>query len=669
MDMILNMRTAFHAFVRTLLWVGIIISATDNPLGAADVQPSIPQSAKPSPGESKINSPNAKAEDAGRQERIDKLIEQLGDKDYYVRQRAQDELARLSFEAFDALTAATANDDLEIASRAKYLLRLMRVEWTAKNDPPEVKNLLKDYERQGDDTRLARMRALAVMPEGKGLLALCRLVRFEKSDALSKLGVIELLKSPSGADPPKTPRVETIRKLFAKSNRTSASWMIAWLRLADDPQSITQWNNLIQAEISLLRRSPGETSREIVSDLIHYQVAGLKKQGQTQEAVIAMRRLIDLEDKGDLETLYELLDWLVAQKAWNLADELAARFTQQFESEPLLMYTLAQAQKEQGDAEKAEKTAQRAFALNVGRDEFKLFDRFVPLSLMNLYRNMVGGGEEIKLFNRYLIAQRFLSRRGLFDWAKREFEYVIAQGRPTDLTTINAQWSLSEMFHDQGQDLRAANVLDSMLNKVDAKTYVALPARITSVLQRFYSLRKIPADKIIDRTIAELRAKKYFLQACHWEKAGDQANRRECLKKALDLEPEDIDVLIACYRMPDQTPEERKIIMELISQATDDIRAGIAADPDNYEYYNQFAWLIANTEGDFDEALKYSQKSLEISPNSGDLYDTLARAYYAKGDYENALKHQQRAAELEPHSGLIARQLEFFKKARDEHKK
>jgi len=50
------------------------------------------------------------------------------------------------------------------------------------------------------------------------------------------------------------------------------------------------------------------------------------------------------------------------------------------------------------------------------------------------------------------------------------------------------------------------------------------------------------------------------------------------------------------------------------------------------------------------------------------LYDTLARVYYAKGDYENALKHQQKAVELEPHSGLIAKQLELFKKARDERK-
>jgi tetratricopeptide (TPR) repeat protein len=667
--MILNMKIAAHCIACSVVLAGIVISARCDQLRGADVAPSKPSAEKLPPEETNKDNPAAKAKNAAQQEQIDKLIEQLGDKDYYVRQRAQNELARLSFDAFDALTAATTNDDLEIASRAKYLLRLMRVEWMAKDDPPEVKEKLKDYEIQPEEARQARMHDLAVMTDGKGLLALCRLIRFEKSDMLSKIGVIELLKSPSGFEPPKGPRAETIRKLFEKRGRASASWMLAWLQLADDPQTMTRWNDLIQGEFSLLQRLPGESNREIVISLIHYQTAWLKKQGQTQEATAAMRRLIDLEDKGDLETLSVLLDWLVEQEAWNLVDELAARYKSRFESEPMLLYILAQSQKAQGQAAMAEETAHRAFGLNPSREEMNLLKGYDPLNLMNLYRNMVGGNEEIILYNRYFIAQRFLRRRGLFDWAKREFEYVIAQGRPIYITTINARWSLSEMFHDQGDDMAAANVLDAMLKIVDAKTYVALPARIASVLQGFYLFRKKSADKIIEQTIAEVRARKYFLQASHWDAAGDQAKRRECLVNALDLEPSDIDVLIACYRLPDQTPEYRKKITDLIRQATEDIRVEIAAEPDNHQYYNEFAWLVANTEGDLDEALKYSQKSLELYPNNGGLYDTLARVYYARGDYENALKNQQHAAELEPHNGLIAKQLELFKKASEEHKK
>jgi tetratricopeptide (TPR) repeat protein len=608
------MKILLHTIVYIFINVLIFIFAAGNPLRAAE------------------------------QDQTDKLIDQLGDKDYYVRQHAQNELERLGFEAFDELTAATTNDDLEIASRAKYLLRLMRVEWTAKNDPPEVKKLLKDYEIQPEDTRLARMHALAVMSEGKGLLALCRLVRFEKSELLSKTAVIELLKSPSGADPPKGAQAETIRKLFEKSNRTSASWVLAWLRLSDDPQSISQWNMLIETESDLLRRASADASREILGGLIRYQIALLKKQGQSQEAMAAMRRLLDQEDKGDLETIAELLDWLVDQKAWKMVDELAARFRPRFEAEPILLYMQALSQNEQGDAETAEKTARRAFALNAGR-------------------------EDIKLLTRAMIAQRLI-RRGLFPWAKRELEYIIAQGGPYNIIAIDAQWSLSQMFHDQGDDQAAANVLELMLKNADQKNDVALTNRIGSTLQRLYLYPKKSTDSkfINERTISEIRAQLYFLQACHWESAGDQAKRRQCLEKALAQEPGDVDVLIACFRLPDQSPEYKNKIKDLIRRTTEDLRLEIAAEPNNPALYNQFAWLVGNTEGDFDEALKFSQKSLEYSPDEGGLYDTLARVYYAKGDYENALKNQQKAAQLEPHSGQIAKQLELFKKARDEHK-
>lgn len=635
------MNTFPRIIVRTLIWAVIVVSVWINPGRADDVTPSKQPLEQQSPEEPKKEIPIAK--DTPGQEQITKLIEQLGDNDYYVRQQAQNELTRLGFEAFDALTAATTDEDLEISSRAKYLLRLMRVEWTAKNDPPEVKKLLKDYEIQPDEVRLARMRALAVMPAGKGIPALCRLVRFEKSELLSKKAVIEILQSPSGVEPQKGAAAETIRKLFEKSNRTSALWILAWLRLADDAEGMNRWNRLIETESSLLQHSSGETSRDILGGLIRYQIAWLKKHGQTQEAMTAMRRLVDLET-GDLETLSELLDWLVEQKAWKPINELTARFASRFNSEPILLYLLAQAQKERGDAAKAEDAAQRAFQINVGR-------------------------EEVKLLNRYLIAQR-LSRRGLFSWAKREYEYIIAQGGVNDMTAINAQWSLSEMFHDQGEDLAAANVLEVMLKSTDSKTNSAVAGRIASALQRIYLFRNKSANnKIIDRTISEVRARMYFLQACHWERAGEQAKRGECLKKALDEEPGDIDVLIACHRLPDQTPEYQKKIKDLIRQTAEDLRVEIAAESDNPSLYNQFAWLIANTEGNFDEALKCSQKSLELSPDNGGLYDTLARVYYAKGDYDNALKYQQNASELEPHSGLIAKQLEFFKKAKEDHKK
>ena len=50
------------------------------------------------------------------------------------------------------------------------------------------------------------MQALAALPDGQGIAALCRLVRFEKSSALSKAAAVALLGSQPAADPPDAAR-------------------------------------------------------------------------------------------------------------------------------------------------------------------------------------------------------------------------------------------------------------------------------------------------------------------------------------------------------------------------------------------------------------------------------------------------------------------------------
>jgi cytochrome c-type biogenesis protein CcmH/NrfG len=103
--------------------------------------------------------------------------------------------------------------------------------------------------------------------------------------------------------------------------------------------------------------------------------------------------------------------------------------------------------------------------------------------------------------------------------------------------------------------------------------------------------------------------------------------------------------------------------------------------------YNQLAWLVANTEGDFDEAVKMSLKSVELirarlaeelsthhrevainilSEALGGHLDTLAHCYAAKKDFDNAVKTQTEAARLIPHQQQIARKLELFRKLQSE---
>ena len=65
--------------------------------------------------------PPAAGQPLASAEQINRLIRQLGDDDYFVRQQAQDELAKLGVDAFDALSAATEDEDPEIAALAEVL--------------------------------------------------------------------------------------------------------------------------------------------------------------------------------------------------------------------------------------------------------------------------------------------------------------------------------------------------------------------------------------------------------------------------------------------------------------------------------------------------------------------------------------------------------------------
>jgi tetratricopeptide (TPR) repeat protein len=580
--------------------------------------------------------PTEKAAKAELQKKIAALIEQLGNKDYFVRQKAQEELSRLGFEAFEALNAAAMNDDLEIATRAKYLLKLMRVEWTSADDPPEVKRLLKGYEMLEAESREERIRALAALPDGKATAALCRLARYEKSNVLSKRAALELMQSTPNGGPPPMQRAILIRKNLESGKRPAVQWINAWLRLTRDSQAaLDDFKRLLDAESLLLQRTPDETAPELVSAFMRYYIAQLKRLNQNEAALQAMRRLIELQ-KDDPTEIAELAEWFLEQKAWAPLDELAKRFASRFAAEPVPLYLHAAAKLAQNDASKAEELASQAFKLNRGKD-------FLP--------------------QHYLVAQ-YLQKRGCFPWAIREYEYVIAQSNDLDTYALRSVFVLAEIYYDQGQNLEAAQTIEKFLKRPSAR-------------------RLLGAGLGGEIPLAQARAEMYYYYGCHWENQGDRKKQRESMEKALQEDPTAINALIGYYHLPDLRPEEKQKIVRLIKKTADDTLEMIRndqkspEDPREISYAeskeatdcNQFAWLIANTEGNMDEALKYGRRAVELQPANGGMYDTLAHVYYAKGDFENALKTQERAIELDPHSGLLKKKFTVFKKAAEEKKK
>jgi tetratricopeptide (TPR) repeat protein len=132
------------------------------------------------------------------------------------------------------------------------------------------------------------------------------------------------------------------------------------------------------------------------------------------------------------------------------------------------------------------------------------------------------------------------------------------------------------------------------------------------------------------------------------------------LQAAIEYDGADADILIAMYRLKDSDDAWQEDVRRRIERLSRGFQKAIDDDAEDPINYNQWAWLVSNTEGDLDQALAYSKKSLELSPDDPGYLDTLGRCYFALEDYENAVKYQRRAVELDPHLQVMRRQLELF---------
>jgi tetratricopeptide (TPR) repeat protein len=310
--------------------------------------------------------PGADAVQPTEQEaKVARLIEQLGAGDFAAREKAQGDLAKIGLEAFDALNDAQHHDDVEIALRARYLVRSMQVRWHHDSDPAEVIRVLKDYGEQSETERRSRIERLKDLVEQQGLVALCRLARFETSEELSKYAALKVMDFLPELKDEKA-REEVGKKVVAgagSGKRIATAWLRTFAKtLPDLAASIPEWEAHIKAEHELFTQFPDRTSREVVRDLYRFEVSLMQTLGREQDAVAVMRKTLGLLE-GTAEQLTELIDWLLERKAWPVVQEVADRFPKPFLDNPELIYRLAEAQDQEGRKDDAKQTAAKALAL------------------------------------------------------------------------------------------------------------------------------------------------------------------------------------------------------------------------------------------------------------------------------------------------------------------
>ena len=481
---------------------------------------------------------------------IQELIEKLGDPDYRVRESAERELLRWGVEAYEPLLEALAHPDPEVASRARYLLRIIPTRIDAAEDSADVREMLGYYESGSPEVRQSILRILASMAKGEGWPALARLARFERQLSWAKLAALALLAA-EPTDPAGRQRFAgVIRRYLGDAARSPANWPVVYLQVRQNPQEgLPRWRQLVAEEQRLLSSQQDQTNVIIVAALLSLQAL--------------------------LEADY-------------------------------------------CDPQTAEGTFQR-------------FNQLLLPDHPEHLQAMVDGAV-------------VMQARGKVDWAEAVLSRAIAEGDPRK--TLRARRLLAELYYDQDKPLAAAQTLEQFLK--------LLQDRILAVLD------------MEGTTPGQLRSRMYYFYACHFKQIGSLEDHRRYLELALQQDPENIDALIARAALPDMPEEFRRETAQLIAAVQRELERLLAdsSDPEQQaSYLNQLAWLVGNTKGDLDKALAWAQRAVELHPENGAYWDTLAHVYYHRGELEKAVEAQSRAAELEPGSRLIRKQLDFFREA------
>ena len=593
---------------------------------------------RPALAQKKAATKAKKQADSGKKldAKINELIRKLGARSYASRERAKAALERLGLLAFDALNAAQHNSDIEVAMRARYLVRRLQVAWSQDTDSAEVKRILKGYSSLSESLRKSRMDRLAGLKQRAGTLVLCRLARFETNDRLSKSAALMILNQDAdekGAE--RTKLADKIRMAMGRSKRPAADWIRKYADwLEKGKASLADWEKIAKAERQVLARYPERSSRLIARDLYRWLAGALTEAKEEKRAIAMMRHTIQLLD-GTQPQLIEIIDWMMERKAWSLIDEVAQRYMDRIKSNRDLLYRFAESHKRRGASAKADELALQAAQLP-GR-----------------------------AYEHLRIAYDPLQERGLFKWAEREYRKVIEISKPASRDDQRGRYFLSEMLHDMKREKEAADTL------LPVATAIQKDKRVKQVA---VSLGRHPG----------LISRMHFFYSLHYKSKNNAAKQIEHFKKGIIDDPKDPDLLIAMYRFKGGDPKLRKQTLDLIKKAAGHFRKLVRTYEEEYEETpgpgpeqstvirdlalnnNQYAWLVSNTTGDYKDAIRCSHRSLELRPKTPGYLDTLGRCYYAVKDYKNAIKYQSQAVKLDPHSLAISRQLALFKKEQKE---
>ncbi len=569
------------------------------------------------------------------QQHIEQLIRDLGNSHYSARRAAASELRQIGPQAFDLLHAATDDVDPEVAASANYLLRQIPVRWVQPDDSAAVRVAMRQYAQESEPARLQRVEQLDNLANGAGTGALCRIARYDRSPLVSRTAALAMIR-PAGKSA-EGPRLDpnVVEQELGASTRAAAQWLRQYLsQLRDPAASVAVWKQLIEQESARLDKNTGDSSSEIVLGL-YWNLAEVYRQLGDRPALNGvLDRMVELAADGSDKTIVSLLAWLTENKSWDALDAFLAKHQSRLEQSKRPLYYAALARVEEGKQALAEELAVKAAALH-------------PQATLE----GVATAKELEL-------------HGQFEWAVREYRRALDKQPVGSLENIFARIYLPSLLHDYEREKEAADTLEPLVKAVHGEGRIG---------QLYNNIRESTANRDGDDDDSSLpspekiAARYHFYRACQYQNEKDWQRARGELELAIKFDPTDADVLIAMYRLPEADAQWREATRERIRKLAEQFQHEIDEKPSDPSSYNQWAWLISNTEGDFQKAIRYSQRSLELDTHgdsgAASFLDTLGRCYYAAGDYTNAVKYERQAIEKIKYMQVMQRQLALFEKA------
>jgi tetratricopeptide (TPR) repeat protein len=575
--------------------------------------------------------------DTDAQDRLAALVADLGNDDYLRREAAAAKLKALGPTAIDALLeAGESSGDIEIALRARWLVETIPFELP--HDPPEVVKLLARFKQRSFGERVRAMHRLLRVDDDAGIEPLARVARLDASTAGSRIAAA-LLAREWRVDDPSWPDIRRrISAGLGPSTRPAARFLSALVAFTGESGSAERDAALAAATttlddlrrpapdgVSLAFRGEGpEESQVIFSHTgqifarCHAQM--LAAAGRRDDAVAAARALVAADLASGDETNAEVVHTLMWAVDVGLPDAVDAALAVPglADGNPLVGCAIALAERARGREAQAAERISAAFAA-AARTE--VTDR--------------------------LEAARLLAKWGSDDWAIDLYDRILAEpglGVPEAATT---SMMYSELLHDLERDEEAARCLRRVFGDEGGNE-----GRREGGL----------GQDLLGRDLRSIRSRMHFFEACALLHKGDKAGSRTALDRALGVYPKDVDALIALYSLPDNTVEQRADAVRKVKAALGHLEEEINAVPDEASGYNEYAWLVANTEGDVGKATRFSKVSLLRSFDNASFLDTLAHCHAAAGRHAAAIRTQRLAKRYEPHNRTIQRNLERFEK-------